>query len=276
MKKYSVYTLIFAMILLLSNCEENENPIFDNINGQTMSQFVGSGVTIAALLGETNSVDITVLVTTISTVDRVIDVTSGPASTAGPTQYTIQNLLIPAGSYEGTLTVAANFDALPVDNSTVVLDLTLTGIDGGGAVDNGTYSISMFRFCPIPGGDYVVNMTDSFGDGWQTDDANGGSGMTATIIDENGVQTVVEFGICSFWGAAAGTFLGGTDCTSGSFTSGSVTITVPDNARDLIWTFPGDWWGEIGFEIIAPDGTVINSTSTGAGQLGVVPVSYCF
>lgn len=269
MKRFSIIALFLSLGLFFTGCEENKNPIFDSVNGQTMSQFVGSAANQAVISDGTAYTDITVYVTTASTSDRTIDVVAGANTTASANQYTISNLVIPAGAYEGTVRVAGNYATLPINNSSVILELNLTGIAGSGVVQNGTYTVSMFRFCPIPAGDYVIDMDDSWGDGWQTDDPNGGSGMTATIVTASGT-TVVEFGMCSDY--TTSTFLSGTDCNSTS----TAIVSVPAGATDLIWNFPGDWYGEISYTITAPGGQVLSSVTTGGGTAGVIPVSYCF
>lgn len=149
MKRFSIIALFVSIGLLFTSCEENENPIFDNVNGQTMSQFVGSSNTLGVNADGSSFAEVTVLVTTVSTSDRTIDVVAGAGSTAAANQYSISNLVIPAGSYEGTLRIEGDYANLPADNSSVSLEMNLTGINGGGVVENGTYTLSLFRFCPV-------------------------------------------------------------------------------------------------------------------------------
>ena len=84
------------------------------------------------------------------------------------------------------------------------------GIITGGFFSS-PFSYNALITCSPQAGDYSVEMFDSYGDGWQTDSGSGGSGIA---VDIDG--TIVEVGLCSPYGGAAGTFLesgAGTGCT---------------------------------------------------------------
>ncbi len=121
---------------------------------------------------------------------------------------------------------------------------------------------------PTPG-EWTINMTDSYGDGWQTDDDNGGSGITVTLDD----GTVLEVGLCSPYTSAEGTFLGSGDCTPNDGFSGTGTITIPVGTQSAEWYFPGDNYGEIGFEIVTPNGNVVGGY-TGV-EAGPITIDFC-
>lgn len=128
-------------------------------------------------------------------------------------------------------------------------------------------------------GTWTIDMTDSFGDGWQTNDGNGGDGITVTITNADNTETVFEIGMCSpYGGSAVGTFLGGTDCTgpaSLSFFNASTTIDIPTGITNMVWNFPGDQYGEIGFSIYNPNGDLVYSVATGQQAAGEIAVDYC-
>lgn len=126
------------------------------------------------------------------------------------------------------------------------------------------FSYNTLITCSPQPGDYVVKMFDSYGDGWQTDDGNGGSGL---MIDLDG--TVVEVGLCSPY--LASDF----DCTEG-VSEGEVTVTIPEGTESASWTFPGDQYGEIRFEVYAPDGTLVfDSGDFGEQGAGLLPIVVC-
>ncbi|MFS4493622.1 hypothetical protein [Maribacter sp. 2308TA10-17] len=141
----------------------------------------------------------------------------------------------------------------------------------------GSYFSSPFRYtaiivcppkAPTPGV-WTINMTDSYGDGWQTDTGSGGAGITVTLDD----GTVLEVGMCSPYGGAAGTFLGGADCTPNDGSVGVGTITIPDGTLTADWFFPGDRYGEIGYEILTPNGNVVGGYQ--GVEAGSILINFC-
>lgn len=117
--------------------------------------------------------------------------------------------------------------------------------------------------CNPQSGDYLVLMHDSYGDGWQTTNGDGGSGLT---VDIDG--TIVEIGMCNPY--ISSNF----DCIQGDFYDAQTTVTIPTGTISASWNFPGDYWGEISFEIYAPDGSLAFASGapgdTGKGQLPIV------
>ena len=122
---------------------------------------------------------------------------------------------------------------------------------------------------PLPGV-YTIEMQDSYGDGWQTTTGGGGDGITLTLS----TGEVFEVGLCSPYSSGDGTFLRSGDCTPGD-ASGTATITVPAGVESAEWFFPGDFYGEISFQIIHPTGAVIADVGSGA-DAGPVVINYCF
>ena len=123
---------------------------------------------------------------------------------------------------------------------------------------------------PLPGV-YTIEMQDSYGDGWQTTTGGGGDGLTLTLS----TGEVFEVGLCSPYGSAAGTFLGGPDCTPNDGFSGTATITIPAGVESAEWFFPGDVYGEISFQIIHPSGATIADVGSST-DAGPVLINYCF
>jgi hypothetical protein len=121
---------------------------------------------------------------------------------------------------------------------------------------------------PTPGV-WTINMVDTYGDGWQTTTGGGGDGITVTL--DNG--TVLEVGLCSPYGSAAGTFLGGSDCVPNTGSEGTGTITIPPGTLTADWFFPGDQYGEIDFEIVTPNGNVVGGY-TGV-EAGPITINFC-
>jgi hypothetical protein len=248
MKKY--ISLIVLILIGVTSCEE-DLVVFDVENGQTLAQFSqASAVVPTPAEGASVSVDVTV--TTKSDSDRTISVAVDPSSTATSDQYAISGgLTIPAGTFVGTLLITSNFEALP-DEGSVNLVLNLTDVSGSNDIKlaNSTLNVELFRECPSAptAGVWTVNMEDSYGDGWQTTTANGGPGITCTLS----TGEVFEVGLCTPYESSP------FNCTP-EFSSGSATITIPDGVESAEWFFPGDFWGEISFTIVAPSGNVVAS-----------------
>lgn len=192
----------------------------------------------------------------------------------------------PFGLPRGTIstTFQEALDALGIDTSVVNggdaiflrLELVLTDgrtytNDAAGTVAGGSFFSSPFQYtnlliCELeffPAGDWVVNMHDSFGDGWQTDDANGGSGITVTL----NTGQVFEVGLCS-------PYVPSDYACTNDFNNGTATITIPSGITSAVWYFPGDVYGEISFEIYAPSGNQV-AVYGGGSSAGSIALNLC-
>jgi len=185
----------------------------------------------------------------------------------------------------GELLGATGIDASEIDGSDqfrIRFELVLTdGRTFSFAQNSGTLTGSYFSspflysatvVCPAKAptpGVWTINMTDSYGDGWQTSTGLGGDGITVTLDD----GTVLEVGLCSPYAGAAGTFLGGNDCVENDGSAGVGTITIPEGTLTADWYFPGDNYGEIGFEIVTPNGNVVGGY-TGV-EAGPITIDFC-
>jgi len=94
-----------------------------------------------------------------------------------------------------------------------------------------------------PSGDWVLNLIDTYGDGWQ------GSQVVATI---DGVET--PYIVPDFWGA---TNVGG-NFGDPAYTNVTHTVNVPVGTSTLTFSYvAGDWPSEVEFTIFAPSGNVV-------------------
>mgnify|MGYP000556919113 FL=1 len=146
------------------------------------------------------------------------------------------------------------------------------GIITGGFFSS-PFSYNALITCSPQAGDYSVEMFDSYGDGWQTDSGSGGSGIA---VDIDG--TIVEVGLCSPYGGAAGTFLesgAGTGCTENNGYEGTGTVNIPVGTSSATWNFPGDAYGEISFSVFGPGGEELYVGEQGATGPGLLPVTLC-
>jgi len=178
-------------------------------------------------------------------------------------------------------------DYSPGDIYVMELRVNLTdgrtyGASSAAGIITGGFFSSPFKYnalitCSPAPGDYQVDMHDSFGDGWQTNAGNGGDGIH---VDIDGVITVV--GMCSpYGGDNIGSEMDPDEgvCTgpaSTSFFDATTFVTVPVGAESATWNFPGDTYGEIFFEVYAPDGSLVYA-SGGPGEAapGLLPITVC-
>ena len=129
------------------SCEEQENVMFDAVNGQTLVQFVGTSTSLPVKPSTVSTANLQVNVTTSATVDRKVSVTIDASSTASPDQYTISDVVIPAGEFVGTGQLTGNYDNLPSIGSVSVV-IKITGVNGSEAiVEKDTFTVTMERFC---------------------------------------------------------------------------------------------------------------------------------
>lgn len=166
MRKLIFRSLVLVGLLALSSCEENENPIFDNVNGQTMLRFVTTSSTLPVEPTGVTSQELTVHVTTVSDTDRTVTLEVDASSTATSNQYSINDIVIPAGEYVGTGSIVGNYANLPTSGA-VTLVVNMTGISGQTThQEDATYTLTLERFCPLVIADFYGTYTQyrSFND----------------------------------------------------------------------------------------------------------------
>ncbi len=213
--------------------------------------------------------------TDFSTTEEVL------SETIDTSDFMIGEFGLPRFSY--MITLPELVSALPISNSTVdgsdqfTIRFELVLVDGrrfSFADNSGTLTGSFFSspflytatvVCPpkppTPGV-WTVEMQDSYGDGWQPTTANGGGpGLIVTLSD----GTVFEIGLCTPYEDP------GYDCSDGT-SAGTATFTVPAGLEEAAdFAFQGDFWGEMSFQIITPNGNTVGDfpASTDAGSLAI-------
>tara|TARA_B110000503_G_scaffold69603_1_gene108467 strand:+ start:211 stop:1068 length:858 start_codon:yes stop_codon:yes gene_type:complete len=124
----------------------------------------------------------------------------------------------------------------------------------------GSYFASPFLYtsailCTPKPGDYVVDMQDSYGDGWQ------GDGIKVTFDGGPRDGEEVFIGLLSEYAP------GGVPISNGSD-----TLNVPEGTVGFAWEYSGDSYpGEVSFQIYAPDGSLLGSyAAIGPGSLTIL------
>lgn len=281
--------LLLTVLVFTVGCENEDDSRFQD-NPETGWVEFGSAVTTVAVTPRTTSIGIPITYTApinLSDLTVSYSITNVRGMADNVVTGLGSSLLIEANTNRSSIVITPVADAVQqlIDNGDVEFDITITaatrGISVGIADGSATTTHRVELLCggEPQAGTYTIDMHDSFGDGWQTDDANGGSGMTLTLTNVAGEETVIEFGMCSPYSAADGTFLRGPDCdgpASTSFFDATRTIDVPAGTVNAVWNFPGDFYGEISFEIYLPSGTLLYASGNAGDQGdGELPVSYC-
>jgi hypothetical protein len=143
-------------VVFLQSCDRTEAPFYDVDGGQALAAFNITAQTLP-VADTGGTAEILVGVTTKSNVDRAVNITIDPSSTAAAAEYTIDpaSLVVPAGEFVARVKLNGNFNEIPVTGLTQVV-LNLEGVEGA-ILDNETtgrlqHAVNLFRFCPFENG----------------------------------------------------------------------------------------------------------------------------
>lgn len=204
--------------------------------------------------------------------------------TIDPSSFEIGPFGLPRFGYQ--ITLPEMLAALPItgadvngsDQFTIRFELVLTDGRRYSFADNtgtltGSFFSSPFLYtatvvCPPKAptaGTWTVEMQDAFGDGWQpTTGDGGGPGLIVRLSD----GTVYEIGLCTPYEDP------GYSCTSGT-SAGTATFDVPAGLTEPAeFDFQGDFWGEISFQIITPNGNLVADVPAGT-DAGLITIDFC-
>ena len=206
------------------------------------------------------------------------------AATLDASTFEIGPFGLPRTTYR--ITLPELVAALPIDNAdvdgsdqfTIRFELVLEdgrrfSFDDNTGTLTGSFFSSPFLYtatvvCPPKAptaGTWIVEMQDSYGDGWQpVTSSGGGPGLIITLSD----GTVYEIGLCTPYEDP------GYDCTPG-LSSGTATFEVPDGLSEAAtFDYQGDFWGEMSFQIITPNGNVVADIPAGT-EAGPIAIDFC-
>ncbi|WP_040559503.1 DUF1735 domain-containing protein [Kordia algicida OT-1] len=131
---------------MFTSCEETQSPIYDG--SQTLAYFNGTSSTLEVEINDTNTVDISVGVSTTSSTDRTVMVSvdaDNTSATSGMYSFS-STVTIPANEFFGTLTVTGIDDGLTTAGET--LSLKIDSVDGG-VGSSQVHTVSLVEICPI-------------------------------------------------------------------------------------------------------------------------------
>lgn len=173
----------------------------------------------------------------------------------------VTGLGLSAGEYLGGDKFTIRFEVVLTDGR------TFSAADGSGTLQ-GSYFASPYQWeatilcvpaAPISG-TYVLNLNDSYGDGWQ------GSAIRVTI---DGTPT--DFAIPDYWaGGCSG--VGNADCHDASF-----NVVVPGGTSTLTWEFvAGSYPGECSYDVIGPNSGIVIASGGPNPPEGTFALNLCF
>lgn len=249
---------VLVLSIFAFSCEE-QLVVFE---GATVTHFTSSAASLGAKTSaDTYSIEIGTTTPAAATVQVAVSAKStaieGVNFEAFPASVSIGQ-----GEFVTSLTIVPLPENMEVGETVIlVIDITNSTVGEDSKSLNQSFTLAITRICPPYPGVWEVVMYDSYGDGWQTNDGNGGDGIQVTLAD----GTVLEVGLCNPYVESA------FDCVP-EYVQGTGTITIPEGTETASWYFPGDYWGEISFEIYGPDGTKVwtSPQGAGAGTLGIV------
>lgn len=131
-------------------------------------------------------------------------------------------------------------------------------------IGNNVYFLAYPVTCAPQPGVYRIDMHDSYADGWQTNDGNGGNGLQLILDGE----IVAEVGLCNPYVDSP------YDCV-GDYSNGTATVTIPEGTEVAVWQFPGDQYAEISFEIYGPNDELLLESGVGESGGGPLTVVLC-
>jgi len=279
-KQLNKIVLLLLSVVVLSSCESDDKAIDQVFDGVEYGAVLRK---IEIVSGSYNLTDLNSAFTIIveeqdeeygallSEVDVYVSRSgneamafSVPASafTIGDKGLPVTTISVTLGQALTALGLGSNYDVGDVYGIRLSLKLTdgreFSAASASGSLQ-GSYFASPFYYtapilCTPKPGDYVVDMQDSYGDGWQ------GDGIEITITDADGVDTVVYADMLSF------------STPPFNYNDDTVVINVPEGTDGFAWEYMGDAYPtEVSFQIYAPDGSLLGSfAGIGAGSLTIL------
>ncbi len=176
--------MIFTIIVssLFTSCDDNK-VIYDPATGQSLAFFSETSVSLPVFVGSSETIEVIVGISTISSSDRTLTVSLNEKDTkANSDQFTFDSTVtIPANEYFGTISITGIDEMLDTSPTKIVLMLE---DPSDGVFDGNELNISIFKTCPIDPatfvGDYLIEQTSSYVDGPTLDD---GSVVSLELVD---------------------------------------------------------------------------------------------
>ena len=179
------------MTALFTACEESDYR--DAYIGESVIYFSQSSTNLF-VKNNSSSIDIKVVATNTASTERTFEVEIDAESSATD-DYTLasNSITIPAGSYEGKMSITGNFDNASEDGTKLILNLK----SGVSEVDNmgssTTVTVNIFKLCESNlAGDYTMTTTFGYHDFLPTFETNS-IDVKLVAVTENSYEVVGDF-----------------------------------------------------------------------------------
>ncbi|MDA9992454.1 hypothetical protein N9E58_00325, partial [Flavobacteriaceae bacterium] len=197
--------------------------------------------------------------------EAMVSTVPASAFTIGEKGLPVTEISVTLGQALDALGLGSNYGVGDVFGIRLSLKLTdgreFSAASASGSLQGSYFSSPFFYtsaiLCTPKPGDYVVDMQDSYGDGWQ------GDGIKVTFDGGPRSGEIVFIDMLS-------SYSGGPACCG--WTSSSETLNVPVGTQGFAWEYTGDSYpGEVSFQIYAPDNSLLLSAANPApGSLTIL------
>ena len=197
--------------------------------------------------------------------EAMVSTVPASAFTIGEKGLPVTEISVTLGQALDALGLGSNYGVGDVFGIRLSLKLTdgreFSAASASGSLQGSYFSSPFFYtsaiLCTLKPGDYVVDMQDSYGDGWQ------GDGIKVTFDGGPRSGEIVFIDMLS-------SYSGGPACCG--WTSSSETLNVPVGTQGFAWEYTGDSYpGEVSFQIYAPDNSLLLSAANPApGSLTIL------
>ena len=197
--------------------------------------------------------------------EAMVSTVPASAFTIGEKGLPVTEISVTLGQALDALGLGSNYGVGDVFGIRLSLKLTdgreFSAASASGSLQGSYFSSPFFYtsaiLCTPKPGDYVVDMQDSYGDGWQ------GDGIKVTFDGGPRSGEIVFIDMLS-------SYSGGPACCG--WTSSSETLNVPVGTQGFAWEYTGDsYLGEVSFQIYAPDNSLLLSAANPApGSLTIL------
>ena len=197
--------------------------------------------------------------------EAMVSTVPASAFTIGEKGLPVTEISVTLGQALDALGLGSNYGVGDVFGIRLSLKLTdgreYSAASASGSLQGSYFSSPFFYtsaiLCTPKPGDYVVDMQDSYGDGWQCD------GIKVTFDGGPRSGEIVFIDMLS-------SYSGGPACCG--WTSSSETLNVPVGTQGFAWEYTGDSYpGEVSFQIYAPDNSLLLSAANPApGSLTIL------